>query len=470
MLGELRQRFAAVSAVAPRAYWFVWWGTLINRLGGFVVPLLTIYVTTVRKESVAASGGVIAVFGAGNVLASLVGGQMADRLGRRITMLVSLFGGAAAMLGLGFARDLTEITIMVGVVGFLGELYRPAVLAFVSDVIPSSHRVQALGLLYWAINLGFAFAAAIGGFVADLDFRILFVADALTMAIYGVIIALAVPETRPPVVPRSTSSTAPSTSPWRDRDFMIFVGINLLFVMLPMQLGSVLPAHMAWQGFAPSTFGLVMSVNGLMIILIQPLMINWIARRDAQLVMVVASLFYGAGLQAVLQNAAQTMKGAHIFGYYVKNPTEYGVVDFTPERKVISLEEKPKQPKSNYAVPGLYFYDKDVCSIAKAIKPSARGEIEITDVNRAYMERGDLSLTLFGRGTAWLDTGSPDSLLQASNFIQTVETRQGLKVGCPEEIAYRQGFINLTQLEALGRALDKTEYGRYLLDLVTEEK
>jgi len=182
------------------------------------------------------------------------------------------------------------------------------------------------------------------------------------------------------------------------------------------------------------------------------------------------NLFYGAGLQAVLQNAAQTMKGAHIFGYYVKNPTEYGVVDFTPERKVISLEEKPKQPKSNYAVPGLYFYDKDVCSIAKAIKPSARGEIEITDVNRAYMERGDLSLTLFGRGTAWLDTGSPDSLLQASNFIQTVETRQGLKVGCPEEIAYRQGFINLTQLEALGRALDKTEYGRYLLDLVTEEK
>ncbi len=297
MLGELRQRFRAVSAVAPRAYWYVWWGTLINRLGGFVVPLLTIYVTTVRKESVAASGGVIAVFGAGNVLASLVGGQMSDRLGRRVTMLVSLFGGAAAMLGLGFARDLTEITIMVGVVGFLGELYRPAVLAFVSDVIPHSHRVQAFGLLYWAINLGFAFAAAIGGFVADLDFQILFIADALTMAIYGVIVALAVPETRPPIVPRAKNS-GPSTSPWRDRDFMIFVGINLLFVMLPMQLGSVLPAHMAWQGFSSSTFGLVMSVNGLMIILVQPVMINWIARRDAQLVMVAAAVFYGVGLVA----------------------------------------------------------------------------------------------------------------------------------------------------------------------------
>jgi glucose-1-phosphate thymidylyltransferase len=180
------------------------------------------------------------------------------------------------------------------------------------------------------------------------------------------------------------------------------------------------------------------------------------------------NLFYGAGLPAILENAALTKKGAHIFGYYVKNPTEYGVVAFTADKKAVSLEEKPKEPKSNYAVPGLYFYDKDVSAIAKAVKPSARGEIEITDVNRAYLERGDLALTLFGRGTAWLDTGSPDSLLQASNFIQTVETRQGLKIGCPEEIAYRKGFIDKAQLAALGKALEKTEYGRYLLDLSDE--
>jgi glucose-1-phosphate thymidylyltransferase len=180
------------------------------------------------------------------------------------------------------------------------------------------------------------------------------------------------------------------------------------------------------------------------------------------------NLFYGAGLQTVLENAAKTTKGAHVFGYYVKNPTEYGVVDFTQDLKVISIEEKPAKPKSNYAVPGLYFYDKDVVEIARNVKPSARGEIEITDVNRAYMDRGDLSLTLFGRGTAWLDTGSPDSLLQASNFIQTVETRQGLKIGCPEEIAYRRGFIDLGQLKELGRQLEKTEYGRYLLDLANE--
>lgn len=182
------------------------------------------------------------------------------------------------------------------------------------------------------------------------------------------------------------------------------------------------------------------------------------------------NLFYGAGLAGVLETAAQIERGAHIFGYYVKDPTQYGVVDFTTEGKVISIEEKPAKPKSSYAVPGLYFYDSDVVAIARTIKPSARGEIEITDVNRAYLERGDLTLTLFGRGTAWLDTGSPDSLLQASNFIQTVETRQGLKIGCPEEVAFRKGFIDANSLEALGRALDKTDYGKYLLDIALEGK
>ena len=177
------------------------------------------------------------------------------------------------------------------------------------------------------------------------------------------------------------------------------------------------------------------------------------------------NLFYGAGLAPVLESAARLTRGARIFGYYVKDPRDYGVVEFDVHGKVLSLEEKPAAPRSSYAVPGLYCYDKDVVAIAKAVRPSPRGEVEITDVNRAYMERGDLQLTVFGRGTAWLDTGSPDSLLQASNFIQTVETRQGLKIGCPEEIAFRKRFIDATELRALGEALAKTEYGRYLLDL-----
>ena len=180
------------------------------------------------------------------------------------------------------------------------------------------------------------------------------------------------------------------------------------------------------------------------------------------------NLFYGTGLIRSLQDAAALERGARIFGYYVKNPSEYGVVEFADDGKVLSLEEKPTAPKSNYAVPGLYFYDNDVVAIAKAVKPSARGEIEITDVNRAYLERGDLTMSILGRGTAWLDTGSPDSLIQAGTFIQTVETRQGLKIGCPEEIAFRKGFIDKEALRSLGAALEKTEYGQYLLGLAKD--
>jgi len=181
------------------------------------------------------------------------------------------------------------------------------------------------------------------------------------------------------------------------------------------------------------------------------------------------NLFYGMGLTSLLQAAATLTAGARIFGYYVKDPTQYGVVEFTPEGKVLSLEEKPAKPRSHYAVPGLYFYDNQVISIAKNLRPSARGELEITDVNRAYLEAGTLSLSVFGRGTAWLDTGSPDAMLQASNFIQTVEARQGLKIGCLEEIAFRKGFIDLDGLRAAGRALEKTEYGQYLLALADEK-
>jgi glucose-1-phosphate thymidylyltransferase len=180
------------------------------------------------------------------------------------------------------------------------------------------------------------------------------------------------------------------------------------------------------------------------------------------------NLFYGHGLTELLQEAARIETGARIFGYYVKDPTQYGVVEMGRDGKVISLEEKPAKPKSNFAVPGIYFYDRDVVQIAHDLKPSARGELEITDLNRVYLERGKLMCSILTRGLAWLDTGSPDSLLQASNFIQTVEVRQGLKIGCPEEIAYRMGFINGSQLEALGQSLSTTEYGRYLLQLAAE--
>src|ERR1700691_3159021 len=180
------------------------------------------------------------------------------------------------------------------------------------------------------------------------------------------------------------------------------------------------------------------------------------------------NLFYGHGLPEQLQKAAARTQGATVFAYHVKDPQRYGVVQFDVHGCALGIEEKPLQPKSNYAVTGLYFYDNEVLDIAASLKPSARGELEITDVNRHYLERGVLQVELFGRGIAWLDTGTHESLLQASMFIEAIENRQGWKVCCPEEIAYRAGFIDAAQLEKLAQGLSKTDYGQYLIGLLSD--
>lgn len=180
------------------------------------------------------------------------------------------------------------------------------------------------------------------------------------------------------------------------------------------------------------------------------------------------NIFYGHDLYLQLRRAMAKEEGATIFAYHVQDPERYGVVAFDAANRVSSLEEKPANPKSNYAVTGLYFYDNEVVHIASKLKPSARGELEITDVNRIYLERGQLNVEIMGRGYAWLDTGTHESLMEASNFIETIEHRQGLKVACPEEIAYRQGFISAGQLEALAQSLGKNGYGKYLLRLLNE--
>ena len=178
------------------------------------------------------------------------------------------------------------------------------------------------------------------------------------------------------------------------------------------------------------------------------------------------NIFYGRGFTSTLEAAVANDEGAVIFGYYVKDPTSYGVVEFDNQNQAISIEEKPQNPKSNYAVPGLYFYDNDVIEIAKNIKPSARGELEITAVNDAYLKRGKLKVEVFGRGMAWLDTGTHDSLLEASNFVDTIQKRQGLYIACLEEIAYRKGYITKEQLMELAQPMLKTDYGKYMMDIV----
>jgi glucose-1-phosphate thymidylyltransferase len=180
------------------------------------------------------------------------------------------------------------------------------------------------------------------------------------------------------------------------------------------------------------------------------------------------NIFYGTGLGTALK-ANSEVQGGHIFAYHVTNPQEYGVVEFDKNGLAISIEEKPKSPKSNYAIPGLYFYDNSIVEIAKAIKPSARGELEISSVNEVYLASGKLTVTVLDRGTAWLDTGTVDSLMAAGEFVQVVEKRQGLKVGCIEEIAWRQGFIDSKALLAIATPLAKSGYGHYLIDLVNNE-
>ncbi len=190
--------------------------------------------------------------------------------------------------------------------------------------------------------------------------------------------------------------------------------------------------------------------------------------KDAVALVLGDNIFYGQSFSNVLKRAAEqteSQPGATIFGYYVRNPREYGVVEFDPDGRALSIEEKPEHPKSNYAVPGLYFYDNDVVEIAKNVKPSARGEIEITSVNNEYLQRGSLWVETLGRGFAWLDTGNQDMLLAAADFVSAFQKRQGLYISCIEEIAYKRGFINVGQLRKLAEPLLKTEYGKYLMEI-----
>lgn len=278
----------------PRTFWYLWTGALVDRLGTFVYTFLALYLTRERHFSVAHAGLVIALYGAGNFASGPVGGYLADHVGRRRTMLVSFVLSAAAMLHLGFARAAWHITLATPLLGFCSNLFRPAQQATVADVVPPADRTRAYGYLYWAVNLGFAGAAMLGGFIAERNFTLLFVGDAITTLLFGVIVYLRVPETHPEqhVVGRARPDLR---VPLRDRPFLIFVIAQLLVMLVGSQGNSTLPLDLRDHGIAPATYGWLLAINGVMIVLFQPTAVRWVQRFDRGHVLGLAALLQGVG-------------------------------------------------------------------------------------------------------------------------------------------------------------------------------
>jgi MFS family permease len=272
LTGRLMKEVRAAAGGLPSTYWYLWTGTLVNRLGSFVVPFLALYLTRERGFRVEEAGMVVSLHGAGGVLAGLVGGTLADRIGRRATLLVGLWLGAAAMLALGLAQETWHICVAAFLQGLLGEQYRPAVSAAIADVVPPQDRARAYSLLYWIINVGVSLALPLGGLASRTGFLTLFVADACTTFLYGVIVWWKVPETRPANLPRPVVPTRawPSLEPFRDTVFLAFAFPTLLTALIFMQYNVTLPLDLAARGMTPATFGLVLSANGLLVVLLQP--------------------------------------------------------------------------------------------------------------------------------------------------------------------------------------------------------
>jgi MFS family permease len=295
MFATMLERLRELRRVLPPVYWTVWVGTLINRAGGFVVPLLTFYLIGERGVSIGDAGAIVSLFGAGQVAAALVGGVLADRLGRRATMVTSLLGGAAIMLGLGAVEEPAAIALLTLALGLVGELYRPAVQALVADIVPAEQRLRAYGLLYWAINIGFSIAPLAAGLVADWSYTALFVVDGATMAIYGFIVLARVPETRPARAAGDGAAPVGLLDIAADRAFLRFLLLTFLTALVMFQSNAALSAWMASQGHKAMTFGAVIAVNGALIVLLQPTITEYIAAREPRRVLTVSSLLIGAG-------------------------------------------------------------------------------------------------------------------------------------------------------------------------------
>ena len=278
----------------PRSYWFVWGGTLVNRLGSFVLPMLTIYLTTRRGLTLESAGAIVSGFGAGSLAGVTLGGVLADRVGRRATMLMGLVLGSAAMLALGAADDWWELAVAATALGLLADLYRPASSALIADIVPPEHRLKAFGLLYWAINLGFAVGTAIAGFLAENHFTALFIGDAITTLVFAVIIYRFVPE--PARKEPAKDATGSLVTPFLDPVFLPFLILNFLIVVVFFQHFVALPGDMASKGLGASDYGMAIAVNGMMIVFLQPIATRMLKRVGRARVLAVGCLLTGLGM------------------------------------------------------------------------------------------------------------------------------------------------------------------------------
>jgi MFS family permease len=342
VIDDIRQRFITARRRLPAIYWTVWVGTLVNRLGGFVGPFLSFYLMSDHGFTEAQAGRMVALFGAGQVAGSMVGGALADRAGRRPTMLISLFGGAAIMLALGFARALPSIAVLTFALGLIGEMYRPAVAAVIADVVPEADRLYAYGLLFWVINLAFAFAPITAGLVASVSFTVLFVVDAATMLGYGLIVWRRVPETRPPVVTTSTTPAVSLGTVLRDRVFFPFVALTFGQSMMLFQISASLTAQLLHQGHDQGDYGLILALNGILIVLFQPAVTRRLANHDRPRVLAVAAIGMGLGFSL---HGVSPWLGMHAIAIAVWTMAEIGQ---TPTASAVVATLAPPHARGRY--------------------------------------------------------------------------------------------------------------------------
>ncbi len=342
-----RDRLRALTGGLPRSFWALWAGTFVNRCGSFVLPFLTLYLTQVRHVSLAQAGVGVSLYGAGLTIAGPLGGFLADHVGRRATMLLALGLGGAGMMSIGFAERLQVILPAIFCVAVVTEMYRPAMQAAVADLVPAADRVRAFGLIYWVINLGFSFGLTLGGLLARVSFRWLFVGDGATTLLFALVVWLGVPETRPvraPIAPgeRRASAWSEFFAPYRNAPFLLFLGLSFLFALVFMQNSSTFPLDMAAHGIGAATYGVILALNGVLIVFVQPFLAPILSRRNRSHTIAFFSVLVGLGfgLNALVRTAP-----LYALGVIVWTVGEIGVL---PVANALVADLAPPETRGRY--------------------------------------------------------------------------------------------------------------------------